>query len=329
MSQLKALMLLASLPAAFSQQYELVQEYTPANFFDEFRFFTDQDPTGGFVQYVPFETAAATGLVGNTSGLIYLGVDKSEIYPAGGLGRPSVRLESKLTFTEGLFVLDLSHMPAGCGIWPAFWTVGLGDWPADGEIDIIENVNDATENNAALHAAGTCDVSAATDQTAIWKSTNCNIVHDRNQECGSRFVEPNNYGESFNLNGGGVYAMEWTSSAVNIWFFPPTAIPESLLSPSSHISSYSHPETSQFGQPSASFAGPCSASFGDKFFNHTLILDTTFCGGWAGDTFGMDGSKCPTATGKSSLDSCIDFVGKNPWAFSEAYWSIKSLKVWQ
>ena len=86
----------------------------------------------------------------------------------------------------------------------AFWTVGLGDWPADGEIDIIENVNDATENNAALHAAGTCDVSAATDQTAIWKSTNCNIVHDRNQGCGSRFVEPDNYGEPFNLNGGGV-----------------------------------------------------------------------------------------------------------------------------
>jgi hypothetical protein len=67
-----------------------------------------------------------------------VGVDSNNVYPLDGLGRPSVRLESKQTFTEGLFVLDLTHIPTGCGIWPAFWTAGLSDWPVDGEIGTYE-----------------------------------------------------------------------------------------------------------------------------------------------------------------------------------------------
>jgi hypothetical protein len=77
----------------------------------------DPDPTQGFVQYVPYGTAASTGLISNASGTVYLGVDHSNIYPPTEVGRPSVRLESKQLFTEGLFVLDLNHMPYGCGVW--------------------------------------------------------------------------------------------------------------------------------------------------------------------------------------------------------------------
>jgi hypothetical protein len=56
-------------------------------------------------------------------------------------GRPSVRLESKLSYTKGLFLADIKHMPGNaCGIWPAFWTLGSGEWPYHGEIGKFDHL---------------------------------------------------------------------------------------------------------------------------------------------------------------------------------------------
>jgi len=124
--------------------------------------------------------------------------------------------------------------------------------------------------------------------------------------------------------------MEWTSSAVHIWVFPPNDIPGSLTSATSYSPTYSHPDTSTFGVPSASFSGPCSDSFGNNFFNHTIVLNTDFCGGWAGGSFGKgDATQCPLLEGITSEESCKNFVASNPKAFEEAYWGIRSLRVWQ
>lgn len=53
----------------------------------------------------------------------YLGVDyTTPLTVAGGVGRGSVRIESKKTYNKGLFLVDIKHMPGGiCGTWPAFW----------------------------------------------------------------------------------------------------------------------------------------------------------------------------------------------------------------
>jgi len=37
------------------------------------------------------------------------------------------------------------------GYWPAFWLLGAGAWPADGEIDVMEDVNGLSENAGTLH----------------------------------------------------------------------------------------------------------------------------------------------------------------------------------
>ena len=198
----------------------------------------------------------------------------------------------------------------------------MSDWPADGEIDIIENVNNARTNNAAIHATGECSVLNTVNQTGTWKSTDCNIAHDENQGCGTVFTEPANYGAEFNANGGGVYAMEWTPSSIKIWFFPSSSIPMSLLDGGT-------PDPSSFGMPSANFEGPCSSSFGEKFFNHSIVIDTTFCGGWAGSTFGTGSPSCLIEEGLNPVDSCVDYVANNPEAFKDAYWGIRSIHVWQ
>ena len=49
--------------------------------------------------------------------------------------RKSVRISTQKTYTGGLFVIDLEHLPTGVGTWPAFWTFGP-NWPNSGEIDV-------------------------------------------------------------------------------------------------------------------------------------------------------------------------------------------------
>jgi beta-glucanase (GH16 family) len=46
---------------------------------------------------------------------------------------------------------------SGLGYWPAFWMLGPGDWPATGEIDILEDVNALSEHSATLHCGNLDD----------------------------------------------------------------------------------------------------------------------------------------------------------------------------
>jgi hypothetical protein len=40
---------------------------------------------------------------------------------------------------------------SGLGYWPAFWMLGPGQWPENGEIDILEDVNALSEHSGTLH----------------------------------------------------------------------------------------------------------------------------------------------------------------------------------
>ena len=81
-------------------------------------------------------------------------------------------------------------------------------------------------------------------------------------------MAPNHMGTSFNNNGGGVYAVEWTSVAIRIWFFPRGAIPMDINS--------GHPNPLLWGLPDGNFEGSCNI---DSYFsNMSLIFNTDFCG---------------------------------------------------
>ena len=67
--------------------------------------------------------------------------DWSIVHPSAR-GRDSIRISSLKAYPEAIFVIDVEHMPTGCGTWPAFWTLSkAGPWPKGGEIDIIEGQN--------------------------------------------------------------------------------------------------------------------------------------------------------------------------------------------
>ncbi|OAL07286.1 hypothetical protein IQ06DRAFT_9400 [Phaeosphaeriaceae sp. SRC1lsM3a] len=292
--------------------YVLEDDYM-TDFYSNFNFFTGPDPTLGFVDYVDEATARQSNLINasSTAGA-HFGVDTTNKTPNG---RPSIRIESKKKYNDGLIVLDLAHMPFGCGTWPAFWTLGP-NWPKGGEIDILEGVNEFTNNGMTLHTSPGCHIGSDTSQFSGSVTTgNCDVnAKDQLKNAGCSIEHPStkSYGAGLNQNGGGVYAMQWNSDAISVYFFPRGSVPADVLGDS--------PNPRAWGKPAAKFAGACDID--EMFAEQQIIIDTTFCGAWAGAAW--QDSSC----GKKA-NTCDEYVRDNPQAFTEAYWEINALKVYQ
>lgn len=216
---------------------------------------------------------------------------------ASGRGRNSLRLTSKAKYNHALVVIDLDHVPGNaCGIWPAFWTTGP-NWPNNGEIDIIEGVNMQSQNQMTLHTSDGCSLAGSSCLA--------------NKGCPAKGGA---YGDGFNENNGGTYAMEWHSSGIYVWYFPRGHEPKDILGDS--------PDPKQWGNPTANFDGGSGCDIDSHFKDQNIVFDTTFCGDWAGQGWSSDpvcSSKAPT---------CQEYVQNNPKAFTEAYWEINALKVY-
>jgi hypothetical protein len=97
----------AALAAASS--YTLKDEFTGANFFDNFYFMNKTDPSKGFVEYVNQTTAQDLGLYDYRNNKNWMYVDNTTI--ASLPGRKSVRIQSNNVYNQGLFLFDVSHIP--------------------------------------------------------------------------------------------------------------------------------------------------------------------------------------------------------------------------
>src|ERR1700729_1726402 len=47
--------------------------------------------------------------------------------------------------------IEQPNPASGLGYWPAFWMLGPGQWPENGEIDILEDVNALSELSGTVH----------------------------------------------------------------------------------------------------------------------------------------------------------------------------------
>ncbi|KAI4160379.1 MAG: hypothetical protein LQ342_005790 [Letrouitia transgressa] len=278
--------------------YSVKDDYSGDKFFDMFSFNTFDDPTHGYVNYVDKATAEAADLFNVSNGVATFGVDHTNV--ASGRGRTSIRLTSNTQYTHGLIIVDLAHMPGSiCGSWPAFWMTGP-NWPNSGEIDIIEGVNSASSNQMTMHTSAGCSLANSDCQGNLGCSVKTNLQKT--------------YGTDFNSNGGGVYATEWTSNSINIWFFGHGRYPPDVLGP--------NPNPGSWGNPTASFVGGSGCDIDQHFINNNIVFDTTFCGDWAGEVFSQD------STCSAVASSCQDYVQNHPEAFAESYWAVNSLKVY-
>ena len=64
-----------------------------------------------------------------------------------------INSRGKVAFTYGSAAARIK-MSAGAGLWPAFWLLGDGPWPATGEIDIMEYVGESGWVSQAVHGPG-------------------------------------------------------------------------------------------------------------------------------------------------------------------------------
>ncbi|KAI5124643.1 hypothetical protein M0805_004252 [Coniferiporia weirii] len=283
-------------------------EYAGQTFFDDWTFYTGPDPTN----YVDRETAFNSSLAYVTSdNIVIMSGDDTTWLPAGQ-NRASVRISSNKTYNGGLFVLDVNRAPWGCGVWPAFWTVGATEtWPAGGEIDIIEGVHDNVHNQVTWHTLPGCTLEDTGNFTgSLVGQTDCDASINNNAGCGITDWSRVSYGETFDAQGGGVYAMLWDETGIAVWYFYRVSIPQDILD--------GEPQPTTWTTPSAALSpGGCDPF--EFFVNHSIIFDITFCGDWAGNTY----ATTPGCTG-----TCEDHL-QDPTNFVNASWSINTLKVYQ
>jgi len=314
---MKSLAVLSSLLLAHtaSAQYQIVRSYAGSSFFSGWDFYGLYDNlTNGDVVWEDQANATSQKLayvndagnaiikVDNTSNVIYN--DK----------RNSVRITTHDAYPFGsLIVFNAKHVPYGCSVWPSFWTKGV-NWPNDGEIDIFETVNLMNHNQMALHTLAGCTKATDATQSGTNGATDCStsagcIVADSNQ---------NSVGAAFAAAGGGVWATQFDTSGVFIWFWNTANVPANLNSGNSV-------DLSTWGTPTASYpSSTCNMT--QSFGPQQLVLDITLCGDWAGVP-SVYNATC-LGTGTTGLCYNDNVIGAGSPHYDNAYFEISSVKVY-
>jgi hypothetical protein len=301
----------------------------PDNDSAKFKYSTQIDKTNGVSNYK----------LGSQSKLIQVdkktGRTKITVgQPDGTTTIPTVFIKSKDTFNHGLFVMSVDHIPTGKGVWPAWWLNGRfppesnDTWALNGEIDIIESVNSQTKNHVTLHT-NTRKGGQQCRQDTVHNIVNPNCDKGEFTGCGEDRKQSCPYqgcGVTFeggaNYSAGGVYACELTKDGkVTVWYFSKGSqgLPEGLDEASKGGGDIDVSKWKALATNTVEFQ-KCPGSFQ----NMEMIVNTAFCGDWAGTTFDV---KNP----KNSKEECNKFVldTNNSKNLENAYWDINWIRVYQ
>ncbi|CRK42825.1 hypothetical protein BN1723_005434 [Verticillium longisporum] len=305
--------------AVQAKPYQLSDAYDSTNFLDKFSLFesdhstgnyNDVDPTSGYVSYKGRAEAEELGILKTVGDEFYLGVDAKTKLDPTGIGRSSVRLESKAKYNKGLYIADFSHFPKPtCGTWPAFWTVGQA-WPSGGEIDIYGAWNLDAASRIVMHTdakVGQCGIDGE-GMTADMSKPNCaGDAPGQGSGEGCAGLDPS---APYASDKGGVYALEWTDDAIKIWAFTHDNVPADLAE---------NPNPETWGLPRFASA---ACEVGKVFADARIVMNINFCG-----VAGHEGHWDQCA-GTTKQTSCQAYIAENPEALKGSYFQVRSIKVY-
>ncbi|KIY45505.1 hypothetical protein FISHEDRAFT_76682 [Fistulina hepatica ATCC 64428] len=308
-----------------SSPWKVNTTYEGSDFFTGWDFWTSADPTNGVVDYIDEDDAYSDNLIEiDDNGHVFLRVETTQTVSDD---RKSIRITTQQSWNGMLLIMDAYHMPTGCGTWPAFWTDYGITWPAGGEIDIVEGVNNFTHNQFTIHTSVGCTIPSDNSTVlnitgTVLDGTDCASADTDNQGCGILETANNSFGVPFNEANGGAFAMLWDSDGIATWFFSRDNIPDDIEN--------SVPRPTTWGEPGARWpATDCNMS--EFFYDQVAIFDTTLCGDWAGEVWNDTSSSgqeqsCNTLTGYAT---CEEFVRNAGNSFAEAYWEIQYVRIYQ
>jgi len=265
-------------------------------FFDSWNFL-EWDANNGAAEYLNREQSFAERVVQAD--------DTHSILRVGGRGahlkRKTVKIQTQKSWKYFLAAIRLTHVPFGCGLWPAFWTRDSSmSWPNGGELDILEYANDIP-SQTSLHVGepNRCQLDAV--ETS---GPGCPAMPDMNHmdyDCVTRYPDRLGCGPNklplqspAEWNQHPVtFVVEWTEDFIKIWRIPDYALPADLTD--------NWPQPNEWDRWLTSYY-PLRRS-GDKCPNpenvmapQHLVLNIGLCGDWSGKIW----DKSPTCLGLNS-----------------------------
>ncbi|KDN48848.1 glycoside hydrolase family 16 protein [Tilletiaria anomala UBC 951] len=293
-------------PRVLADVWNLSTTYQGSEFMANFDYWGDtnataKDPSNGLVKYVGKSAAQSSNVTYvDSKGLFHLQVAKNN--------------HGAVLMPAPFFFSDVTHVPTGCSVWPAFWLVNpdTASYPKGGEFDILENANDQFHGNlqqSGITSYANCTVDYSTGNNG------CRVEMNQATITGSSAVVPT-WGTELNQAGGGVFATERSMGSaghgVCVWYWPQSSVPTDLKVGSQSV------DPSTWGTPAVDMpiANICHSNFGQQ----SLVLDITPCGDWAGSTYNQSGCNL-------QYTACSYQVGYNGSSYNQSYWGINDVRV--
>jgi hypothetical protein len=289
-----------------------------ATFFDEWNFLLNE-PNSGAAQYLPKDQALAQRVVEATAGAAII-----RSGPKGdNLKRTSAKLETTRKWKYFLATTKFSHVPWGCGVWPAFWTHSPDvAWPNGGELDILEFANEiGSRSSFHVGQSNRCQLNSAE-----LNKPGCAAIPDAEYDFTGHYdcitAYPEHIGCAPNklplLSGQelasqpSVVAVEWTEDYIKIFRIPEAEIPNDLNS------NIPQPDTWDqwvvtyypFAASERSVPGSCPNP-ANLMAAQQIVISLGFCGDWASKVW-INSTMCANKPGGTATvqtpsipDQCV------------------------